>query len=328
MQYFITGSTGILGQKLIESLVNSGEKVIGLKRKSSQLSKLLQSISSEKIEWVDGDILDSFSYSSFLNSDTVVIHAAAMVSFQSSQEELMYKVNVDGTKILVDTCIEKNVFKFIHLSSIASVGRVKGLKLLNESAKWQDGPEHSTYAESKYLAELQVWRAFEEGLKGFVLNPSVILAQSDWSKSSSVIFKKMSKGSLFYPPGKINTVDVRDVVDTLLLLDKNNVNHERYICSGSFVSYENLLGLLAKAFNTKIPSVLVNSFWLRIIAFLSSGIKVFGKQPVLTVESIKAMESTNEFDSSKLIKELQFNFRPIEETVGWVVPYYVEKYKV
>ncbi len=328
MRYFITGATGILGQYLIKTLIEEGKQVIALKRKNSHITKALKDLPSEQLKWVEGDILDTFSYSDYLTSETTVIHTAATVSFQPSEEPVMFKVNIEGTKNLIDTALEKRIHKFIHISSIASIGRIKGLTLLDENTKWQDGPDHSSYAESKYYAELEVWRGYEEGLKGFILNPSVILAQSDWTKSSSVIFKKTSSGSLFHPPGSINTVDVRDVVESLLLLDKKEVNHQRYICNGSFDTYKNFISLIAEEFNKKKPQFSVNHFLLKSLVVISSLLRLIGKKPVFTSESIKSMESINEFDSSKILKEINFNFRSSKETASWAVPYYVKKYNL
>ena len=328
MHYFITGATGILGQNLILKLINEQQAIVALKRKNSIIPDCLKLFPENQLKWIEGDILDTSSYSDYINPDTKVIHAAASVSFQRSEEESMYSINVEGTKQIIDTALDKKVNKFIHISSIASIGRVKGLTLLNENTKWQDSPDHSAYAESKYYSELEVWRGFEEGLNGFIINPSVILAQSDWTKSSSTLFKKMASGTIYHPSGSINTVDVRDVVDSILLLDQKKVNHERFICNGSFNTYHAFLSTVAKAFGIASPKISINFFMLKTLARLSSILVLFGKKPIITTESIKAMSSINEFDSSKLIKELDFNFRSMDETINWSVPYYIKKYNL
>ena len=172
MKFFITGGTGIVGSSLIKELTKQGHEVIGLKRESSSIPK---AILNANVQWINGDLLDSFSYQDFLDSDTIVIHAAAIVSFNPKEESTMLKININGTKTIIDEALAKNIKSFIHLSSVAAIGRVKGIDILNESNKWVESPDNSSYSNSKYYSELEVWRGFEEGLKGFILNPSIVL---------------------------------------------------------------------------------------------------------------------------------------------------------
>lgn len=328
MTYFITGGTGLVGQYLIKELINEGHQVIALKRNHSIIPSILKSHSETTLKWINGDLLDSFSYQDFLTPQTTVIHTAAMVSFQPSDDQAMFKTNVEGTIQVINSSLSKKVKKFIHISSVASIGRIKGIELIDENIKWQDSPDNSSYAISKYYSELEVWRGFEEGLNGFIINPSIILSQSDWNKSSSVIFKRIAKGTSFYPKGNVNTVDLRDVIKAIFLLDKKNVNHERYICNGNFTSYKKLFSVTANAFNKKVPSIALSTTLLKLLAYVSGLISIFSKNPLITIQSVKSLSSKNEFISTKLIKELDFTYRPLDETIQWTAPYYVEKYKL
>jgi len=106
------------------------------------------------------------------------------------------------------------------------------------------------------------------------------------------------------------------------------VNRQRYICSGNFDTYKNFLGLIAQEFKKKAPAISVNPFILKFIATLSPLFSLFRNTPILTSESIKSMESVNQFDSSKISAEIDFKFRTSKETIQWTIPYYVEKYNL
>ena len=117
---------------------------------------------------------------------------------------------------MIDAAINCSVKKFIYLSSVAALGRTKEQLDISESNKWVNSKFNSNYAISKHLAELEVWRGFEEGLDGFILNPSIVLGKGNWNRSSSSLFKLIYNQKNRYPEGRINFVDLKDVRDILL----------------------------------------------------------------------------------------------------------------
>ena len=105
-----------------------------------------------------------------------------------------------------------------------------GLKaeiVVDEDAKWEDSPYNSHYAQSKYLAELEVWRGIAEGLSAVVVNPSLVLGVGDWGRSSSRVFRYIWQEKPFYTDGQVNWVDVRDVAEIIfLLLEEKKFNRQ------------------------------------------------------------------------------------------------------
>ena len=92
----VTGGTGLLGSHLLFDLISSGNKVRALKRKSSNLDNIKKvfgyySDNAEKlfgkIEWINGDVLDAFSLQEAMNGVSEVYHCAAIVSFDSGDED-------------------------------------------------------------------------------------------------------------------------------------------------------------------------------------------------------------------------------------------------
>jgi nucleoside-diphosphate-sugar epimerase len=205
----ITGGNGLLGSFIIRELINTNQPFVAFKRNNSDIS-LLRDV-SEKITWRDADVLDPVSLNEALNDITHVIHAAAIVSFNPRDAKKIYNVNVLGTRNITNACLNAGVRRFVHISSVAALGRQKDQTIIDEQNKWIDNPLNSTYAESKYYAELEVFRAQEEGLSTVIINPSVILAPTDWTRSSAQLFKYVYDEKSFYIDGSLNYVDVRDV---------------------------------------------------------------------------------------------------------------------
>ncbi len=93
----------------------------------------------------------------------------------------MYQVNVEGTANVVNMALEKSIRRFVHISSVAALGRTANGGYVNEEKKWEESKVNTHYAKSKYKGELEVWRGISEGLSGVIVNPSTILGYGDWN---------------------------------------------------------------------------------------------------------------------------------------------------
>ena len=190
-------------------------------RRNNKLPVYVSEKIFDKVEWVEGDILDVVSLEEAMDGMDTVIHAAAMVSFVKKDREQMYQVNVEGTANVVNMALEKNIKRFVHISSVASLGRTANGGSVNEEKKWEESKVNTHYAKSKYKGELEVWRGISEGLSGVILNPSTILGYGDWNTSSCAIFKKIHDGFNWYTPGLNGFVDVEDTARaTIALMEK------------------------------------------------------------------------------------------------------------
>src|SRR5690606_34560851 len=123
----------------------------------------------------------------------------------------MYRINVEGTKNIVNKALECGIKKLVYISSVAAIGRKLTGELVDEKTQWEDSHTHTHYAISKFKAELEVWRGFAEGLEGVVLNPATILGYGNWEQSSSGLFKSAHKEFKWYSRGINGFADVNDV---------------------------------------------------------------------------------------------------------------------
>ena len=148
---------------------------------------------------------------------------AALVSFNSALKNQMLENNTTGTSNVVDCALKHNIQKICHVSSIATLGSNEQNKV-DENCIW-DWTNKSSYAISKYLAEMEVWRAFGEGLKGFIVNPSLIIGPGSWNSGIGTIINKASLGMPFYPPGSCGVIDVNDLVEIMIQLMHSNITN-------------------------------------------------------------------------------------------------------
>ncbi len=322
----VTGANGLLGSFIIRELIKEKKSFVALKRKDSEIS-LLTDIAKE-IQWRDADILNPVELEEALTNVDVVIHAAAMVSFNPRLQRKIFEVNVNGTRNVVNACLTANVKKLIHISSVAALGRLKGESLIDENHKWTDNALNSTYAKTKYLSELEVLRGQEEGLETVLLNPSVILAPADWNKSSAKLFKYVWDEHSFYIANNMNYVDVRDVARAAVQFIAQSSAGQRFILNAGSIELNVFFRKIAERFKKRPPSVKLNRSLLDTVAFLEMIRTLFvTDEPLVTSETARLAGTTFLYSNEKIKSELNFEFQSIDHTLDWCCPYYINQLK-
>jgi nucleoside-diphosphate-sugar epimerase len=288
--------------------------VKALKRKSSLIPKILADISA--VEWTEGDLEDIPFLDSALDDCSEVIHAAAMVSLAKKDEDKMRKINVEGTANLVNVALNKNLRKFLHISSVAAIGNPsKGGKIVNEKQKFEEAGSY--YGQSKYDAELEVWRGHAEGLPAIIVNPSFVIGYGDFDRSSLRLFKFIASGKAFFSPkGSLNCTDVRDLVNICEILLKSDKLGERYIVNSANIPFREIFNKTALAMNVAPPKYTINIRLGLFVAFFSEFFaQLTRREPLITREAILAGNSDFFYDNAKIIAETNYHFRNIFESI-------------
>lgn len=319
----LTGATGLVGSFVAKRLVGEGHRVRVLVRPQAERSLLTEI--SEHLDWAEGDVLDVLSLETALDGVTHVVHAAAVVSFVPRDRAAMYRVNVEGTANVVNACLRSGVRKLLHVSSVAALGRPArpnptGPTVITEASKWEESPLNSHYARSKYRAELEVWRAASEGLPVVVVNPSVILGEGDWGRSSTQLFRYAFDEHRFYPEGTLNYVDVLDVTEAIVRLLFSDLADERFILNAGAVPYREFLEKTAQAFGKQPPTVRVpraaTALLWRLEALRSL---LTGSAPLLTRETAQSASHHFFFPNEKIRAATGLEFRSLDKTIERVV---------
>lgn len=315
-QILVTGGTGFLGSYLLRYLVREGyTRVRALRRATSQMDLVAEV--ANKIEWVEGDVLDIFSLEDAMQGVQQVYHCAAVVSFDPRDYDQMRQVNVDGTANVVNAALAANIEKLVHVSSIAAIGRMKNQPIVTEQTKWERSHHNSEYAISKYLSENEVWRGMTEGLNVAVVNPSVILGAGRWEEGPLKFFKVVWKNFPFYTKGTTGFVDVRDVARFMLQLMESEASGERYILNGDNLTYQTIFAEIATHLNKKAPSIQVNPVIQQIawrVEWLRS--KLFGGRPLVTRETAATSMRSYFYENEKSRSDFDFEYTPIRQTIA------------
>lgn len=326
MKVLITGANGLVGSAAIKRLLTNNCQVHALCRPNADMSLLAEV--RDRITIVNGDIMDILLLRKILIDIDVVVHTAAVVSFNPKDRQRMYQTNVEGTTNIVNACLEAGVKQLLFVSSIAALGRptnpnlLKQVTHINESQKWEESSLNSHYAKSKYLAECEVWRGQAEGLNVAIVNPSVILGEGDWSRSSTQLFKYVHDENRFFTLGSLNYVDINDLTEVIYLLIKNQVSGERFIVNAGTITYKEFFEKVATAFNKKPPSMLIKP-WMTEILWRIEALrsKLSGSSPLITKETAKSARTHFHYVNKKVQDKLNVSFTPLNETITRVTKF-------
>jgi nucleoside-diphosphate-sugar epimerase len=278
-----------------------------------------------RVEWVEADITDIVALEDAMKGITHVMHCAAMVSFHPRDTVRMMQVNVEGTANLINLSLEMGVQRFIHVSSIAAIGRTKERPHLDEKAKWVQSGGNSQYAISKYLGEQEAWRGHAEGLSVAIVNPAIVLGSGFWNVGSAKFFKQINDGLKFSPVGRSGFVDVRDVARFMVLLMESDISGERYIMNAENTLYRDFFKMIAQALNAKTPPIPVTPFLAEVawrVEWLKE--KLLGVDPMVTKETARSSVSTFYYDNEKSRSVFGFQYRPLEQTIRETGAQFVE----
>ncbi len=312
----VTGANGLLGSFITQQLLSIHSEVVAVVRPDANL-ELLRPVNSA-ITFRHSDVTDLPSLQQALAGATTVVHVAGVVSFNRAHRDRVYQVNVEGTRNVINCCLKLGVKNVIHVSSVAALGRSKESKQVDETTRWVASNLNTDYAESKHLAELEVFRGMEEGLQVSMVNPSVILAPVRSGQSSAQLFSYIEKGWPFYGDGDLNFVDVRDVAHLVQQLVSQPRNGERYIANAGTVSLKQMLDGISARLNKPKPKLRIPGALVAAAAWAEEGrARLAGKEPMLTRQSVKLLKENFFFNNQKAIAELGMRFRTLDETLDW-----------
>jgi 3-hydroxyacyl-CoA dehydrogenase len=313
----VTGGTGFLGAYIIKELIEKGHKVRATHRNGTMPFFLPADI-REKAEWIACDIRDVIGLEDAMTGVDAVIHAAAKVSFAGRKDrQELFSINIDGTGHLVNVALTQNVRRFLHVSSVAALGRTKGGQEVTEEKTWEDSKYNTTYAISKFHGEMEVWRGIGEGLQAVIVNPSTLLGFGDWKTSSCQLFRNAFREFPWYTEGINGFVDVADAARAVVSLLEKEISGQRYILNGDNWSFRHLFETMASAFGKKPPHREATPL-LAAMAWRVEKVKslLTGKPSLLTRESARVAATSTRFDNRKILRQLpDFGFTPLEETI-------------
>lgn len=325
--FVITGATGHIGNTLTREL----SKIPNAKIKLLVLPNEDISIFDDlNVEIKYGNILDLEFLKREISENDVVFHLAGIIDISSENKDLVYNVNVQGTKNIASVCLERKVKKFVYTSSVHVIPPLKKGVVLFEPKIFNEEIIVGDYAKSKTLATKAVFDFVKSGLNAVVTYPAGVIGPNDHkiSEMGTLLLDIANKKIQGRISGGYNFVDVRDIAQGLISAYKNGKVGEGYILSGHMVSIDELFKAVNKIFGrTKLVPKIARWFVKMFAKLAELHYKIRKRKPLFTSYSLYTISSNHNFSNQKAKKELNFNPRSVENSISDAIDWFAENKK-
>lgn len=312
MKALVTGANGFTGSHLVKALEQQGHNVVCLVRKTSNLSRL----SDCKVQFVYGDFTDKDTLLTAMNGVDTVFHTAAYVELGIVDEANMERVNVEGTRAVLEVAQSLRIAKVVYCSTIGVFGNTQGT-VINETFKRTQKNFSSAYDRTKYLAQQLVDQFAAQGLPVVSILPSGIFGADD--PHFGPVMQQFFKGGLKLWAGGdriTGIVHVDDLVSAMIIAAEKGNLGEYYIISAGDLTTREMFNILSKESGVPVPHE-APKFLVRLAGNLLDPIgRLFKWQPPLSRERVHYVyDRCVRVDASKARQELGWQPRSVSETL-------------
>jgi dihydroflavonol-4-reductase len=314
LKVLVTGGTGFVGSQIVAALVRRGDRVRVLRRANSSLIAL----EGLETEHAIGDILEPESVTRAVAGCDLVFHVAALSSYWRAQRAQVYRVNVEGTRVVMDACVAAGVPRVVHTSSAAAVGIPRDGRPADERMPFDALSRSFAYADSKHQAEGEVYRAIERGLPAVIVNPVAIIGPGDhYLISSSMVVEFARRPIPAVPSGGLCVADIDAVVQGHLTAAERGRVGERYILGGENLTHLQTAAIICAIAGRPAPRLTIPAWLLGpVAAAVAAFNRINPRPPVVSGEQLRLAAYNVFYDSSKAVAELGYPllpFRPAAE---------------
>ncbi len=317
--YLVTGAAGHLGSTVVRELCARGQRVRALVLLGDQAAAYLPS----EAEIYYGDVTDPEGLAGFFAAPEgerrIVIHAAGIVSIASRFDPKVQRVNVQGTKNVVDLCMQTGVDKLVHVSSVHAIPELPHGQTVTEISHFDPDKVVGLYAKTKAEATQYVLDAASRGLNASVVHPSGITGPYDRGRGHlTQLLVDYCNGSLSAGVhGGYDFVDVRDVASGIISCCEKGRSGECYILSNRYFEIGELFEIFSKVTGRRRIKTMLPMWFAKSTAGLSELYYRLKKQPPLyTAYSLYTLSSNALFSNQKARRELDYSTRPFDQTIA------------
>jgi dihydroflavonol-4-reductase len=317
----VTGGGGRLGNVLVRRLIENGQQVRVL-----EPGALPESLAGLDIDFMSGSVLDARDVSRAMDGVDVVYHLAAKIDLNPIKDPMMYTLNVEGTRKVVDACLSRGL-RLVHTSSHHALVREPLDEPLTEE-KPLALDEKCEYHRSKAIGETIVLDACERGLDAVIVNPGSMIGSHDYEPSiiGSVLI------DLYF--GRVpvlldmlsDYVDVRDVANGMITAAEKGRRGERYFLTGDVIPVTEMVSLYGELTGAKVPTRAL-PLWVGwcLLPLALAGSAVTKKEPFITADMLRASVSNEVVSRDKAHSELGYTIRPLRESLTAALEWYRER---
>jgi dihydroflavonol-4-reductase len=316
MRVAVTGGTGTVGAALLRHLAVDGDEVVALARSESSVGK----VEALGATVAMGDVMDPDSLGEAFSGCEVVYHVAGINEMCSLDPDLMYRVNVDGTRNVVRACRAAGVKRMVLTSSAAAIGEEKG-EVATESTPHR-GHYLSEYEKSKHHSE-QLAFAEAGDLEVVAVNPSSVQGPGRATGTGKIILQVLRGKLPLLIESQVSMIDIDDCARGHVLAARHGTPGERYLLSGFTTSVSGAVAMAGEVLDRKVQVRMlpIPVAWAGAAVIGAVG-RIRRKRPPFCPEMIRVVSHGHLHDGSRATRELGLTYTPAHDTIARMVEWF------
>jgi len=312
MKIFVTGATGFIGNHVIKRLAQTEHQMCCLVRKTSNVDEF----KTLGVTFVQGDVTDKDSVLAGMKGCDWLINLANLYSFWEPDKNVYTRVNVEGTRNVMECALETGISKVVHISTVGIYGKPEDCPFTEESpvGKFQ----FSEYFRTKYQGDLIAWELYEKKrLPLVMIYPVGVLGLGD-SKATGQYVQRLIRRRLpttVFDDHVFTFVHVKDVAEAIVrAAEKENNIGEKYLVGKEQLTFGQINQMVSEISGVPLPKLRMPDFLVtinaRLLTFLANLIK---KPPLwgMSVDQIRVMKEGVKANGIKAERELGITYSSV-----------------
>jgi dihydroflavonol-4-reductase len=321
----VTGATGFVGSHVAQLLLDDGYEVRVLARPTSDRRNIPK---SPGIQVVEGDLRDLASLKEAVRGCGEVYHVAADYRFWAPDPRELYESNVQGTQNLLEAGADAGVRKFVHTSTVGTIGLAAQPNACNEQTPLKPKQLSNHYKLSKWEAEQIALDYAKRGFPVVIVNPSTPIGAGDCKPTPTgrIIVDFINGKMPAYMNTGLNFVHVRDVARGHLLAARHGKVGARYILGHQNLTMLQFLELLGELAGRSAPKVRIPYSMAYMAGAVSTAFAnyISKRAPAIPLEAVKMSKHFMFFDPSRARDELGIPQTPVREAAAEALTWFTE----
>ncbi len=319
----VTGATGCVGANIVKHLNDRGIKPRVLLRRTSRTAGI------DDLDWEPayGDLTDRPSLEDAAKGCTTVHHVAALITFWRRRRREAERINVQGTRDLLEASRKAGVRNFVITSTMSAVGHCEeGQQTVDEDSPFNYRPFGFVYNSTKREAEELVLGASTDSFRTFSINPGLIFGERDVNLSAARMFDiaKRWYSIPFANPGSVTISDADDVAEGHIRVVERGRPGRRYIVGSTYTTYRELITWVCEIVGRRPPLVTLPPWAVKAAGAMGElyGMAT-GREPMLTADMAYMACQHQRADVTRAIEELGLEPADVraslEKSYRWVL---------
>ncbi|WP_205874710.1 NAD-dependent epimerase/dehydratase family protein [Mycobacterium camsae] len=323
MKRLVIGASGFLGSHVTRQLVQAGEDVRVMIRKTSSTKGL----DDLEVERQYGEVFDDAALRDAMAGCDVVYYCVVDARMWLRDPAPLFRTNVDGLRHVLDAAVNAELRKFVFTSSSGTLAISQHRPVTEDDPhNWNDG---GAYIQSRIAAEDLVLRyAWDQGLSAVALCISTTYGPRDWAPTPhGALLARVAAGRFPFHLGfSSEVVGIEDAARAMLLAAEKGRSGQRYIISDRYLSTQEVHAIAARAVGRQPPRIPIPMGVLYAAAHVNDlAARVLNRDLPMAYVGARMADLMSPLDHSKAERELGWQPEPVEESIARAARWFVAR---